>query len=222
MSGSKAVTAKKTRALGAERFLPARITLPALRSAAHECRGCALYRNATQTVFGEGPRSARVLLVGEQPGNEEDLQGHPFVGPAGRVLDEALASAGIDRADAYVTNVVKHFKWRARGKRRIHEKPNEVEIQACLPWLEREAALVAPEIVVCLGTTAAKALLGRRFKLSEHRGKLLPLQLAPKVLATVHPSYVLRQRTSADRRRELTALARDLGVVASALDRIAM
>ena len=218
---TKQLAAKRTRALGAERFLPARTTLSSLRSAARKCRGCPLYRNATQTVFGEGPRSARVMLVGEQPGSEEDLHGHPFVGPAGRVLDKALATAGIDRTDTYVTNVVKHFKWRARGKRRIHEKPNEVEIHACMPWLEREATLLTPEIVVCLGTTAAKALLGRRFKLSEHRGELLPLQLAPKVLATVHPSYVLRQRTSADRRREFTALARDLGVVARALDRVA-
>ena len=181
------------------------------------CRGCGLYRNATQTVFGDGQRTVRVMLVGEQPGNEEDLTGRPFVGPAGRVLDTALAKAGIDRGDTYVTNVVKHFKWRASGKRRIHEKPNEAEITACMPWLEREAALVAPEVLVCLGATAAKALLGKSFKLTEQRGELLPSELAPKALATVHPSYVLRQRTSADRHRELRALTRDLAVVARAL-----
>jgi uracil-DNA glycosylase len=193
------------------------MTLPSLRMAARSCRGCTLYRNATQTVFGEGTR-ARVLLVGEQPGNEEDLTGRPFVGPAGRVLDQALAAAGIDRADTYVTNVVKHFKWRASGKRRIHEKPNELEIHACLPWLESEAAVVAPEVVVCLGATAARALLGRTFKLTEQRGELLSTELAAHALATVHPSFVLRQRTSADRHRELTALTRDLAVVARALE----
>jgi DNA polymerase len=157
------------------------------------------------------------MLVGEQPGNEEDRSGRPFVGPAGRVLDEALAVAGIDRAHTYVTNAVKHFKWRASGKRRIHEKPNEVEIRACLPWLQQEAALLGPEVIVCLGATAAKALLGRRFKLTEHRGELIPSELAPTALATVHPSFVLRQRTSADRRRELAGLARDLAVVARLL-----
>jgi uracil-DNA glycosylase family protein len=211
------VAARRGKEPGAERFLPARITLPSLRAAAHRCRGCGLFRNATQTVFGEGRRAVRVMLVGEQPGNEEDLSGRPFVGPAGRVLDQALANAGIDRADTYVTNVVKHFKWRASGKRRIHEKPNEAEITACLPWLEQEAALVDPVVLVCLGATAAKALLGRRFKLSDHRGELLPSELAPKALATVHPSFILRQRTSADRRRELAGLTRDLEVVARAV-----
>jgi DNA polymerase len=213
----EAVAARRARERGAEQFLPARKTLPSLRAAARHCRGCGLYRNATQTVFGEGDRGMRVMLVGEQPGNEEDLGGRPFVGPAGRVLDRALAEAGIDRADAYVTNVVKHFKWRASGKRRLHEKPNEVEISACLPWLESETAVVAPEVLVCLGATAAKALLGRAFKLTESRGRLMPSALAPFALATVHPSFVLRQRTSEDRHRELAALTRDLAVAARAL-----
>jgi uracil-DNA glycosylase len=151
-------------------FLPRRITLTSLREAAKNCRGCSLYKNATQTVFGQGRRDAPVFLVGEQPGNDEDLQGKPFVGPAGRVLDEGLEAAGIDRDDAYVTNVVKHFKWVAKGKRRMHKTPSAREIAACLPWLEKEIELIKPEVLVCLGATAAKTLLGRDFKVSVQHG----------------------------------------------------
>src|SRR5947209_15774968 len=159
--------------LSALQFLPTRVSLPALREAARNCQGCPLYQNATQTVFGQGRRSARVFLVGEQPGNDEDLQGKPFVGPAGRILDEALAAASIDRADAYVTNVVKHFKWEAKGKRRMHKKPSAREIGACLPWLEKEIELIKPEILVCLGATAAQTLLGRDFKVTVQRGQVI-------------------------------------------------
>jgi len=169
-------------------------------------------------VFGEGRRSSRVFLVGEQPGNDEDLQGKPFVGPAGRLLDQALESAGIDRADAYVTNVVKHFKWLAKGKRRMHKTPRAREIAACLPWLEKEIELIKPEVLVCLGATAAKALLGRHFKVSVQRGQVLPTNFAPHALATVHPSSILRQPTSADRQRELNRFVADLKVVAGLLN----
>jgi DNA polymerase len=204
--------------LSAIQFFPARVSLRSLRDAARECRGCPLYKNATQTVFGEGRLSARVVLVGEQPGNDEDLEGRPFVGPAGRVLDEALESAGIARADAYVTNVVKHFKWEARGKRRLHKKPGAREIAACLPWLEKEIELLRPEVLVCLGATAAQSLLGRDFKVSIQRGKLAHTPLVPHAVATVHPSSILRQRTSADREREMQRFTRDLEVVAQLLN----
>ncbi len=203
--------------LSALQFIPPRATLTSLRDASAGCRGCPLYRDATQTVFGEGRRSARVILVGEQPGNDEDLQGHPFVGPAGHVLDEALEVAGIVRDDAYVTNVVKHFKWEPKGKRRIHKKPNAREISACLPWLEKEIELLKPHVLVCLGATAAQALLGRTFKVTEQRGKLIPSNLAPNALATVHPSSILRQRTSEEREREMARFVEDLGVVAKLL-----
>ena len=199
-------------------FLPARLSLAALREAARTCRGCPLYQNATQTVFGQGRRGARVFLVGEQPGNDEDLQGKPFVGPAGRILDQGLEAAGIDRADAYVTNVVKHFKWLAKGKRRMHKTPSAREIAACLPWLEKEIELIKPEVLVCLGATAAKALLGRHFKVSVQRGQVLPTNFAPHALATVHPSSILRQPTSADRQRELNRFVADLKVVAGLLN----
>jgi uracil-DNA glycosylase len=199
-------------------FLPKRISLTSLREAAQGCKGCPLFKNATQTVFGQGRRSARALLVGEQPGNEEDLQGKPFVGPAGRLLDEALEAAGIGRTDAYVTNVVKHFKWIPQGKRRLHQKPNAREISACLPWLEQEIELIEPEVVVCLGATAAQALLGRAFRVSRQRGKPMTTPLAKQIVATVHPSSILRQATSEDRRRELGLLVKDLKVVARLLN----
>jgi uracil-DNA glycosylase len=198
-------------------FLPARISLRSLREAARGCQGCPLYKHATQTVFGAGRRAARVVLVGEQPGHEEDLAGLPFVGPAGRVLDQALEAAGIDRGDAYVTNVVKHFKWEAKGKRRLHRKPGAREIAACVPWLEKEIELIEPRVVVCLGATAAQSLLGRGFKVSVDRGKVLASALAQHVVATVHPSSILRQPTREDRERELERLTRDLRLVAGLL-----
>src|SRR5438309_7103766 len=203
---------RKTVELSAVPFLPARLTLASLREAARECQGCPLFQNATQTVFGQGRRDARIFLVGEQPGNDEDRQGKPFVGPAGRILDEALAVASIDRADAYVTNVVKHFKWEAKGKRRMHKKPSAREIAACLPWLEKEIELIKPEILVCLGATAAQTLLGRDFKVSVQRGQIIPSRFAKHALATVHPSSILRQPTSEDRHREMDRFVEDLKV----------
>jgi uracil-DNA glycosylase family protein len=197
--------------------MPARKTLGALREAAKGCRGCDLYKQATQTVFGEGRPNARVMLVGEQPGHEEDLAGRPFVGPAGRLLDRALEAAGIPRDDVYVTNVVKHFKWEPRGKRRIHAKPNQMEIGACLPWLQAELDVVKPEAVVCLGATAAQALLGPRFRVTQQRGKWLSSPIAPRVLATVHPSAILRAPDDEARHREFDALVDDLRQVRALL-----
>ena len=197
-------------------FLPERRSLKALREAAEGCRGCHLWRPATQTVFGEGRRSSRVMLVGEQPGDREDLAGAPFVGPAGRELDRALEAAGIERQDAYVTNVVKHFKFEERGKRRIHQTPKRFEIDACIPWLEAELDVVKPEALVLLGAVAAKALLGSSFKVTQHRGELLESELAPIVSATIHPSAILRQRDDASRAAEREAFAEDLRVVAAA------
>ena len=208
----------KTVAVSALQFLPARITMTSLREAAAHCQGCPLFQDATQTVFGQGRRTARVFLVGEQPGNDEDLAGKPFVGPAGRLLDQGLELAGIDRADAYVTNVVKHFKWVAKGKRRMHKTPSAREIAACLPWLEKEIELIKPEVLVCLGATASKALLGRDFKVSVQRGRDVPTGLAPHAVATVHPSSILRQPTTEDRHRELNRFAADLKVVAGLLN----
>ncbi|HEV8143380.1 MAG TPA: UdgX family uracil-DNA binding protein, partial [Methylomirabilota bacterium] len=173
-------------------LIPPRPTLASLRAAAAHCRACPLWQRGTQTVFGEGDAHARVMFVGEQPGHEEDLAGRPFVGPAGKLLDRALAEAGIDRRRVYVTNVVKHFKWEPKGKRRIHAKPNASEIGACRPWLEAELELVKPEVLVCLGATAAQALLGRQFRVSVDRGRFVPSPLAPHALATVHPSAILR------------------------------
>jgi DNA polymerase len=198
-------------------FLPPRLTLPSLRRAAAGCQGCSLYRHATQTVFGEGQRSARIMLVGEQPGNDEDLQGRPFVGPAGRVLDEALEAAGIAREDAYVTNVVKHFKWLLRGKRRLHQRPWTREIQACLPWLQKELELVQPKVLVCLGATAAQALLGKDFKVSLRHGQPVASTLAPHAMATAHPSSILRKPTAADRERAMALFVSDLKNVAPLL-----
>jgi len=191
-------------------FLPARRTLPALRAAAASCRGCPLWARGTQTVFGEGPRRARVMLVGEQPGHEEDLAGKPFVGPAGRVLDRALEAAGIARTDVYLTNVVKHFKWVPKGKRRIHAKPNQMEISACLPWLEAELDVIKPVVLVCLGATAAQALLGPKFRVTKQRGEWVQARWAPYVTATVHPSAILRAPDDAARHAEMERFVADL------------
>jgi DNA polymerase len=198
-------------------FLPERLSLKALRDAAGGCRGCHLWRPATQTVFGEGRRSSRVMLVGEQPGDREDLAGSPFVGPAGRELDRGLEAAGIERKDAYVTNVVKHFKFEERGRRRIHQTPKRFEIDACRPWLDAELDVVKPEALVLLGATAAQALLGSSFRVTQHRGELLDSELAPVVAATIHPSAILRQRDEGERAAERKAFADDLRAVAAAL-----
>jgi DNA polymerase len=198
-------------------LLPARPTLASVREIAAGCKACDLYKRGTQTVFGEGPRTADLMLVGEQPGDAEDLEGLPFVGPAGRLLDKALAEAGIDRKRVYVTNVVKHFKWEPRGKRRIHAKPNAAEIGACRPWLEVEIALVRPRVLVCLGATAAQALLGRSFKVSRQRGELITSPLAPVVTATVHPSSILRAPDET-RREEMRRFVHDLKKIAPELE----
>jgi uracil-DNA glycosylase len=173
-------------------WVPATRDLVKLRAAAHECRGCDLYARATQIVFGEGPRDAKVVMVGEQPGDEEDRQGHPFVGPSGRLLSKAMYEAGLDREKIYVTNAVKHFKFLERGKRRIHAKPSGIEISACRPWLEAELTSIEPELVVCLGATAAQSLMGRNFRITVERGKFFPHAWAKEIVATVHPSAVLR------------------------------
>jgi uracil-DNA glycosylase len=192
-------------------------SLQALREAAAGCRACPLWETGTQTVFGEGTTRATVMLVGEQPGDQEDRAGRPFVGPAGRLLDEALETAGIDRKAAYVTNVVKHFKWEARGKRRIHAKPAWSEIAACRPWLDRELEAVRPRVLVCLGATAAQALLGRQFRVTKQRGTWIESDLTELVTATIHPSAILRQRTDEDRQRETAAFVEDLRLVATVL-----
>ncbi|HEX7082323.1 MAG TPA: UdgX family uracil-DNA binding protein [Gammaproteobacteria bacterium] len=199
-------------------FLPERPTLASARRAAAGCRGCPLWRDATQTVFGEGLQRARLMLVGEMPGDREDLAGKPFVGPAGRIFDEALEAAGIRREDAYVTNVVKHFKWEPRGKRRLHRTPTAAEVGACLPWLETEIDIVEPEVLVCLGATAARALLGAGFRVSRERGRFVPSPLAPRVTATVHPSSLLRMRDRTDRETEMRRFIDDLAKVKLALD----
>jgi DNA polymerase len=201
-------------------FLPERSSLKALREAAAACRGCHLWRGATQTVFGEGRKRSRLMLVGEQPGDREDRAGEPFVGPAGRELDRGLEAAGIDRADAYLTNVVKHFKFEERGRRRIHQTPNRFEVEACRPWLDEELAVVRPEALVLLGATAAKALLGSSFRVTRHRGELLDSELAPIVSATIHPSAILRGPDEASRAEERRAFADDLRAVAEALARV--
>jgi uracil-DNA glycosylase len=198
-------------------LVPERPTLASLREAAAGCRACPLWERGTQTVFGEGPPHAQVVLVGEQPGNEEDLAGHPFVGPAGRLLDRALAEAGIDRRHVYVTNAVKHFKWEPRGKRRIHQKPNAGEVRACHPWLEAELHVLRPRAVVCLGSTAAQALLGKDFRVTQRRGEILRTTLAPIVMATVHPSSILRAPDDEARRTEHARFVEDLGHLAEAL-----
>jgi uracil-DNA glycosylase family protein len=196
-------------------FIPEGAPLQKLRDASQACRGCDLWENATQTVFGEGPAPAGLMLVGEQPGDREDREGSPFVGPAGRVLDEALESVGLNRDQVYVSNVVKHFKWTPKGKRRIHQKPNAAEISACVPWLREELARVQPKVLVCLGATAAQALLGRTFKVTRQRGRPVDSDLAPCVMATVHPSSILRARDDESRRLEMKAFIRDLEAAAS-------
>jgi uracil-DNA glycosylase family protein len=195
-------------------IVPDQPTLETVRDVASRCKACDLFKRGTQTVFGEGPSKAEVMLVGEQPGDAEDVAGHPFVGPAGRLLDRALAEAGIDRGLVYVTNVVKHFKWEPRGKRRIHAKPNAAEISACRPWLETEIALVQPRVLVCLGATAARALLGKSFKVTRQRGELISSTLAPFVTATVHPSSILRAPDDDARKEEMARFVADLKKVA--------
>jgi uracil-DNA glycosylase len=198
-------------------YVPERPTLPRLREASAGCRACPLWETGTQTVFGEGDAGAAVIFVGEQPGDQEDRQGRPFVGPAGRVLDEALVEAGIDRATTYVTNAVKHFKWQARGKRRIHAKPAWSELAACRPWLEAELAVVRPRVLVCLGATAAQSLLGRQFRVTRQRGEWVESDLAEHVTATIHPSAILRQQDDEARHREMRAFVEDLQLVSSVL-----
>ena len=197
-------------------YLPARLSLTALREAARGCKACPLWRTGTQTVFGEGRKASRLFLVGEQPGDREDLEGRPFVGPAGRLLDEALAEAEIDRADVYLTNAVKHFKWEPRGKRRIHQKPNAAEIAACRPWVEAELAVVKPRVLVCLGATAAQALLGRGVRVTRDRSRPLETRFAPAAFVTVHPSSILRAPDAESRRRERALFVDDLRVAAAA------
>jgi len=198
-------------------LLPGRPTLDEVRDISKGCKACDLYKRGTQTVFGQGPARAGVMMVGEQPGDAEDIAGQPFVGPAGRLLDRALEEAGIDRSRVYVTNVVKHFKWEPRGKRRIHAKPNAAEIGACRPWLETEIALVKPRVLVCLGATAAQALLGRGFKVTRQRGEFVPSPLAPLATATVHPSSILRTPDDESRQREMREFVADLKKVAKEL-----
>ncbi|MEA2686661.1 MAG: uracil-DNA glycosylase [Actinomycetota bacterium] len=191
--------------------------LDQLRAEAAGCRACPLWEHATQTVFGEGPVAARLLMVGEQPGDREDVEGHPFVGPAGALLDRALEEAGIDREATYVTNAVKHFKWTAKGKRRIHQKPNAAEVEACRPWLDAEIEAVQPQLIVALGATAAQALLGRDFRVTQHRGEFFDRPRLPPVTATVHPSSILRARDDDARHREMAAFVDDLRAVATRL-----
>ena len=208
-------------------FIPADKSLPTLSDAVQRCRGCGLYAFATQAVFGEGPRNAELMLVGEQPGDREDVAGAPFVGPAGQLLDRALAAAGIDRNRVYVTNIVKHFKWKhgpnpaqATGKRRLHDKPNTSEVTACKPWLEEEVRNVRPRIVVCLGSTAAQGLLGSTFRVTRQRGEFFQSEIAPFITATVHPSSILRAADDASRQREMAAFIRDLERVAIKLEEL--
>jgi DNA polymerase len=198
-------------------LVPPRPSLSKLREAASDCRACPLWANATQTVFGAGSRSSVAMFVGEQPGDREDREGAPFVGPAGRVLDDALARAGIDRSSVYVTNAVKHFKWEPRGKRRIHAKPSWSELAACRPWLEAELAVVRPAVLVCLGATAAQSLLGRQFRVTQRRGEWVESDLAERVTATIHPSAILRQRDDESRHEEMSKFVEDLKMVASVL-----
>jgi len=197
-------------------LIPEQPTLAKLREAAADCKACPLWETGTQTVFGEGSTDADLVFVGEQPGDREDIEGRPFVGPAGKLFDEALLEAGIDRSQVYVTNVVKHFKWKPQGKRRIHQKPNWREISACRPWLDAELAVLKPRVLVCLGATAAQALFGRDFRVSRQRGELVDSPLAEYVTATVHPSSILRGEPS-EREREFTAFVRDLQAVAKLL-----
>jgi uracil-DNA glycosylase len=198
-------------------LIPPHASLAELRKTAAGCKACDLWKRGTQTVFGEGAKKAQLMFVGEQPGNDEDLAGKPFVGPAGKLLDAALEAAGIDRRTVYVTNVVKHFKWEPRGKRRIHAKPNSVEISACLPWLNAELSVVKPDVLVCLGATAAQALLGKQFRVTQHRGEFIESPLAPRVMATVHPSSILRAPDEETRHAEKRRFVEDLKRAAKAI-----
>ena len=207
----------RKRAGSAADLVPAQLSLPLLKDAAADCRACDLWKKGTQTVFGDGRKRARVMFVGEQPGNEEDLTGKPFVGPAGRLFDNALDEAGIDRKQTYVTNVVKHFKWEPRGKRRIHKKPNAQEIAACRPWLEAEIALIKPKVIVALGATAAQTLLGAQFRVTKERGKFIESMLAPYIMATVHPSSILRAPDDETRHLEYRRFVDDLKKLARVL-----
>src|SRR5215467_310085 len=200
-------------------LIPAKATLPALRAAGAGCKACDLWKLGTQTVFGEGGGNAHVMRVGEQPGDKEDRQGRPFVGAAGGVLDKALAAAGIDRNEVYVTNIVKHFKWEPRGKRRIHKKPNTVEINACRPWLDAEIRVIQPEVVVLLGATAAQGIVGRNFRLTQHRGEWLQSDIAAYVTATVHPSSILRALDDESRHEEMRKFIEDLKKVAAKISK---
>ena len=202
--------AKRTLSASAPQLFPQAESLDDLRARAKHCKACELWRNATQTVFGEGADSSKILFVGEQPGDQEDLQGRPFVGPAGKLLDSALEEAGIAREKTYITNAVKHFKWEPRGKRRIHKKPNGAEIAACRPWLDTEIAILQPEVIVCLGATAAQALLGREFRVTQHRGEIMKSSLAPFIMATVHPSSILRAPDEESRHAEMERFIGDL------------
>jgi DNA polymerase len=198
-------------------FMPEKISLPSLEHAAAGCKGCPLYKNATQTVFGEGRRDATIIMIGEQPGDQEDLAGKPFIGPAGKMLDSALEEVGIDRQTVYVTNAVKHFKWTPKGKRRIHGKPNSREVNACMPWLSAEIQVVKPDMIVCLGATAAQALMGKDFRITKSRGEVFrDTPHAPWLMATVHPSSILRT-PSEDRQAAYEAFVKDLGVAAHQL-----
>lgn len=201
--------------------IPDKPTLPALRAAAADCKACDLWRRGTQTVFGEGSPAARVMMVGEQPGDKEDLQGQPFVGPAGAVLDKALAAAGIERKDVSMTNIVKHFKWEPRGKRRLHKKPNALEISACRPWLEAEIKAIKPEVVVLLGATAAQGVLGSQFRVTRQRGQWVQSNFAPLVMATVHPSSILRAPDDDSRHEEMRKFVADLRIVATQIKGLA-
>jgi DNA polymerase len=203
---------------GAAPFVPDTASLKVLDEAAQSCRGCDLYRHATQAVLGEGRRRSQIMLVGEQPGDQEDLQGHPFVGPAGAMLDKALEQAGLPRSAVFLTNAVKHFKWEPRGKRRIHQKPRISEIRACRPWLEAELRIVKPLVVVCLGAVAAQAIFGSQFKLMQQRGRVLQSSVSPRTLATIHPAAVLRAPDEAARREAFASLVKDLKAARKAME----
>jgi len=203
--------------MGAEQYLPDNHTLDALREAAARCRGCDLWEAATQTVFGDGAARARLMLVGEQPGDREDIEGKPFVGPAGRILDEGLEAAGVPRSAVYLTNAVKHFRWVRRGKRRLHEKPNSGQVRACRPWLDAEVEAVRPRLLVLLGATAAQSVLGPAFRVTQHRGKVISTPLGVPAVATVHPSSILRAPDDASREEAMAAFVADLRSVAQAL-----
>jgi uracil-DNA glycosylase family protein len=205
-------------ALSAAAFLPAELTLNELQVAAKGCRGCDLYKHATQTVFGQGPKTASIMLIGEQPGDSEDKEGWPFVGPAGKLLRKCLQLAEIDESEVYLTNAVKHFKYEWRGKRRLHSKPRKIEVEACLPWLDAEIATVKPDIIVCLGATASQALLGSKFRLTQHRLEPMPSDLARIVVATVHPSSILRARDSQARHQQMDEFVADLVAVKKMAD----